>query len=267
MDTLSTSVSSLKVPTLRRNSADLYSSHFNFPNHHLFPTFTKPSSKILNKTNSFIQTKTFNIPTTVPSRNLSLKQSSSRHQTTHTRASSGYAAALVDIAKSNNSLETLERDVIKLSKWLRKVPFVFLEDKEKGYVLKEILSKGKFHKHLVGLLKLLVEKNKVGIVNEVLMEFERIYDQICGTQVVLVSSDVKMEKDKVFGIAKKVQELSGAEKLKVKVSGSGPGYGVAFVRERFTPNVGHADANLDLVDPNAACGPEVAKAITQTSAF
>lgn len=108
-------------------------------------------------------------------------------------------------------------DVIKLSKWLRKDPFLFLEDKEKGYVLKEILSKGKFHKHLVGLLKLLVEKNKVGIVNEVLMEFERIYDEVCGAQIVLVSSDVKMEKDKIFGIAKKVQELSGAEKLKVKV--------------------------------------------------
>lgn len=88
---------------------------------------------------------------------------------------------------------------------------------EKGYVLKEILCKGNFNKHLVGVVKLLVEKNKLGIVDAVLMEFERIYDQLCGTQVVLVSSEVKLEKDKVFGIAKKVHELSGAERMKVKV--------------------------------------------------
>lgn len=90
-------------------------------------------------------------------------------------------------------------------------------NKEKGYVLEEILSKGKFNKHLVGVLKLLVDKNKLGIVDEVLMEFERIYDQLCGTQVILVSSEVKLEKHKVLGIAKKVQELSGAERVKVKV--------------------------------------------------
>lgn len=93
----------------------------------------------------------------------------------------------------------------------------FVGNQEKGYVVKEILSKGNFNKHLVGVVKLLVEKNKLGIVGEVLMEFERIYDQLCGTQVVLVSSEVKMEKDEIFGIAKKVQELSGAERVKVKV--------------------------------------------------
>lgn len=93
----------------------------------------------------------------------------------------------------------------------------FVGNQEKGGVIKEILSKGNFNKHLVGVVKLLVEKSKFGIVNEVLMEFERIYDELCGTQVVLVSSEVKMEKDKVLGIAKKVQQLSGAQRVKVKV--------------------------------------------------
>ena len=209
MDTLSTSASSLTVPNLRRYSADLHhfknpyttssssSPHFSFP---------KPTS-ISNKTNSFTYKKTPNFP--FLSKTPPPKQPFSKHQTVHTRASSGYAAALIDIANCNNSLEKLVKDVRKLSRWLRNDqlrdvmtdPFVGIQ--EKGYVLKEILCKGNFNKHLVGVVKLLVEKNKLGIVDAVLMEFERIYDQLCGTQVVLVSSEVKLEKDKVFGIAKK----------------------------------------------------------------
>ncbi|XP_055830009.1 ATP synthase subunit delta, chloroplastic-like [Solanum dulcamara] len=224
MDTLSSSVSSLTVPNLRRYSADFYhfknpytttssssSPHFNFP---------KPTS-ISNKTNYFTHKKTTNFP--FLSKNAPPKQPFSKHQTPHTRSSSGYAAALIDIANRNNSLEKLDKDVRRLSRWLRNdqlrvvMTDPFVGNQEKRYVLKEILSKGNFNKHLVGVVKLLMEKNKLGIVDEVLMEFERIYDQLCGTQVVLVSSEVKLEKDKVFGIAKKVQQLSGAEKMKVKV--------------------------------------------------
>ncbi|KAK6789921.1 hypothetical protein RDI58_013721 [Solanum bulbocastanum] len=223
MDTLSTSVSSLKVSNLRRYSADFHhfknpyttssssSPHFNFP---------KPTS-ISNKTNSFTHKKTTNFP--FLSKTPSPKQPFSKHQTAHTRASSGYAAALIDIANCNNSLEKLDKDVRRLSRWLRNdhlrvlMTDPFVGNQEKRYALKEILSKGNFNKHLVGVVKLLVEKNELGIVGEVLMEVERIYDQLCGTQVVLVSSEVKLEKDKVFGIAKKVQELSGAERVKVKV--------------------------------------------------
>ncbi|CAN4080468.1 unnamed protein product [Withania somnifera] len=226
MDTLSTSVSSLSVPTLRRYSADFHhfknpyttttssSCHFHFP---------KPTS-ITNKTNSFTHKEITNFP--FLTHNPPLKQHSSskyQYQTSHTRASSGYAAALIDMANSNNTLEKLDKDVRRLSRLLQndylrvlmKDPFV--GNQEKGGVLKEILSKGNFNKQLVGVVKLLVEKSKFGIVNEMLMEFERIYDEICGTQVVLVSSEVKMEKDKVLGIAKKVQQLSGAERVKVKV--------------------------------------------------
>ncbi|KAK4354000.1 hypothetical protein RND71_026194 [Anisodus tanguticus] len=221
MDTLSTSVSSL---TLRRNSADFY--HFKNPYTTSSFNFPKPTSLISNKTNSFTHKKTCNFPTNFQSlsKNPPIKQPSLRHhQTAHTRASSGYATALIDIGKCNNSLENLEKDVRRLSRWLRNehiraiLTDPFVENKDKGGVIKEILSKGNFNKHLVGVMKLLVEKKKLGIVDEVLMEFERIYDQLCGTQVVLISSEVKMEKNEVFGIAKKVQEVSGAEEVKVKV--------------------------------------------------
>jgi len=78
------------------------------------------------------------------------------------------------------------------------------------------VEEGNFHRHVVALLKMLVKRNKVGIVKEVLQEFERIYDELCGTQMVLVSSKNKMGEDELFGIAKSVHQLSGAVRVKVR---------------------------------------------------
>lgn len=89
-------------------------------------------------------------------------------------------------------------------------------EKEKGQVVKELAEKGRFQKHLVALLKMLVEKNRVGIVGEVMEEFERMYDEFCGTKVVLVSSAKKMEEHQLLGIAQSVQKLSGAVNVKVR---------------------------------------------------
>ena len=84
-------------------------------------------------------------------------------------------------------------------------------------IMKQVVEQGNFHRHVVALLKMLLKKSKVGIVQEVLEEFERIYDELCGTQVVLVSSEARMGEDELFGIAKWVQQLSGAVRVRVKV--------------------------------------------------
>lgn len=56
------------------------------------------------------------------------------------------------------------------------------------------------------------------MVSEVLEEFERIYDELSGesTQVVWISSEKKIGEDRLFRIAKRVQELSGAVKVKLR---------------------------------------------------
>lgn len=82
--------------------------------------------------------------------------------------------------------------------------------------MKELAKKGKFNKHLFNLLKMMVEKNKMGIVSEVLEEFERVYDELIGTKLVWVSSEKMIGEDMLFKIATKVQKLSGAVKVKVK---------------------------------------------------
>lgn len=101
-----------------------------------------------------------------------------------------------------------------------------MDDKIKGEVVKEIAVKGKFQKHVVMVVKMLVKKNKVWMVNEVLEEFERIYDELIGNQVVLVSSAEKMSEDQLFGIAKRVQNVTGAMMVKVRhfITGNSPSF-------------------------------------------
>ncbi|KAK9279786.1 hypothetical protein L1049_013468 [Liquidambar formosana] len=221
MDTLSSPVSTFKVPGFHSTSREFH--HFktpstsnNLPPQPHLATTTKPNSfsprttsiSRKNSTSSFLSS----------SETLPLKSS----PIVHIKAASGYAAALLDIAQCNNSLQAVEKDVRRFSKLLRNEQLRavmndnYMGDKEKGQVVRGVAEKGKFQRHLVALLKMLVDKNKVGMVSEVLEEFERIYDELSGTRVVLVSSAAKVEEDQLFGIAKRVQKLSGAMKVKVR---------------------------------------------------
>ncbi|KAK8654467.1 hypothetical protein V6N13_128435 [Hibiscus sabdariffa] len=140
----------------------------------------------------------------------------------HRNPATGYAAALLDIAQCNGSVDSVQHDVQKFARLLRNSQIqALLNDpslgyKEKGEAVKELARKGKFNKHLVSLLKLLVEKNKLEMVSEVLDEFERIYDGLIDTKLVWISSEKMIGEDRLFKIAKRIQEISGAAKVKVK---------------------------------------------------
>lgn len=227
MDTLSTSVSTLKVPSLpstltnrefyqfkttpyyatpTRSQSQPYHHH-----HHAFSTSSTPN--FVPKTKTFSHKSSPSIPFT-PSP-LKPKPSSPIF---HSNPATGYAAALVDVAHKSNSLHTVHNDVQSLLKLLQKGP----------KFQSPAVELGNFRRHVVALLKMLLKKNKMGIVKEVLQEFERIYDEFCGTQMVLVSSKTKMGENELFGIAKSVHQLSGAVRVKVKnlVHQSVPSYAV-----------------------------------------
>ncbi|KAK2989923.1 hypothetical protein RJ640_008890 [Escallonia rubra] len=225
MDALPSSVSSFKVPAISTTSRELYhlkpptaTSHLP-PHPNLSSASTKLPNSISSKSTSFAQNNNFISPFPSSDQTLPLKQSP---LFVHRKPASGYAAALIDAARSNNSLQTLEKDIKRFAKYLRneklrnvmKNPAV--KEKEKGQIVKEVAEQGKFHKYLVVLVKMLVEKNKLGMVGEVLEEFERFYDEMSGTQVVLVSSMAKMEEEQLLGIARRVQKISGALKVKVR---------------------------------------------------
>lgn len=116
-------------------------------------------------------------------------------------------------------------DVQKLLKFLQKLKFQSdsgliadpsTVEKLKGQAVKKVVEQGKFQRHVVALVKMLMKKNKLGIVEEVLEEFERIYDELCGTQVVLVSSEREIEEHELFGIAKSVWKISGDVRVRVR---------------------------------------------------
>ncbi|XP_042475537.1 ATP synthase delta chain, chloroplastic-like [Macadamia integrifolia] len=225
MDTLPTSVSTLKVSGL--NSTTPREFHL-FKPPHISNLATSQSHLLTRKPNSISNKPTsslsFNKDQSSPF--LSSSQSSSPKfpsQVVHRNAASGYAAALLDVARCNNTLEALERDVQRFSRLLRDddlrsaLTNPFMDDKMKGELMvKQVTEKGRFQKHLVMWIKMMVDKNKVGMVGEVLEEFERIYDELSGTHVALVSSTRKMEEDQLVGIAKRVQKLSGSMKVKVR---------------------------------------------------
>ncbi|KAF6136206.1 hypothetical protein GIB67_001615 [Kingdonia uniflora] len=220
METLTTSVSSLKVPGLPSQTA-LRELHLFRPSQ---PTYT--SHQLLNKQKSSISNTHVSSSTSKTTFTSSLQTTpqtaSPKPIVTHRKASTGYAAAMLDIARCNNVLDTIERDVRRFLRMLRNKDLQSLltssvvESKVKGEVVREIAEKGKFQKYLVALVKMLTEKNQAGMVKEVFEEFERIYDELSGTKVVMVSCSKKMEEDQLFGIAKRVQKMSGAMKVKVR---------------------------------------------------
>lgn len=132
----------------------------------------------------------------------------------------------MDIAKRNESLDAVRRDVQRVRKWTRNhhlraaLTDPLVDNKEKGEILKEIAEKGKVHKLLGGVLKILGGKNRAELLSEVLMEFERIYEELCGTaRVVLLSAakneDEDEDEETALEVAKKVHQISGAWKVKV----------------------------------------------------
>ncbi|XP_061372885.1 ATP synthase subunit delta, chloroplastic [Gastrolobium bilobum] len=223
MDTLSSSVSTLKVPTLPPTNREFY--HFKrttyaTPN---CPPNPQPHVSSTSLPNLVPKTKTFSHKSStslaLDTSPLKLKPSSPIF---HRKPATGYAAAVIDVAQSSNSLHMVQKDVQSLLKFIQHVTFQStlvdpsMVEELKGQAMRHVVEQGNFHGHLVGLLKMLLKKNKVGIVQEVLEEFERIYDELCGTQVVLVSSTTKMGEEELFGIAKSVQQLSGAVRVKVR---------------------------------------------------
>ncbi|XP_076920272.1 uncharacterized protein LOC143581337 [Bidens hawaiensis] len=111
--------------------------------------------------------------------------SQSRLHTHRTNAATGYAAALVDAALCSNSLDAIYRDAKRLLKLLNCNEMLkdlmedsFVEESVKGRVIKEVVEKGKLQRQVVAMVKMLVAKNKSGMVVKVMEEFEGIYCQL-----------------------------------------------------------------------------------------
>ncbi|KAJ6328832.1 hypothetical protein OIU77_010505 [Salix suchowensis] len=145
MDTISTPISTLKVPAFFSTPLELQ--HFRTPHvsHQLPPNLsTKPNSSISNRTPSKAQTLPFKNPNSPLISNISHLSSNNSSLHTHRSPVSGYAAALVDIARCKSSLDIVQNDVQKLLKLLQNEQIQavlgspFVGEKEKGRVVQEV---------------------------------------------------------------------------------------------------------------------------------
>ncbi|CAL9232669.1 unnamed protein product [Arabidopsis halleri] len=188
MDTLSASVSSLNLPSLppppqpplrsisRRFKSSANATTSAASTNLSKPTSSSPSSSYSHHKNlNFSRAISFPVPHTKPSR-------VTPPPPVHDKAASGFAAALVSVCQSKNCLGRTQEDVRRLMEFL-----VGEEKKRNKILVNDVVERGKFGKHLKGLVKMLITRGKSGILFDVLMEFQRICNELVTTKLVWVS--------------------------------------------------------------------------------
>ncbi|KAF8090846.1 hypothetical protein N665_0463s0005 [Sinapis alba] len=174
MDTLSASFNLPSLPPLPRRS---FSGRFKPTVDAIATNLSKPpitSSFSHNKNLTFPRGISLPLPHVKPSRTPPSPPPSPPH--VHEKAASGFAAALVSVCQSKNCLGRTQEDVRRL------MAFLVGEDKKrstnKGFLVNDVVERGKFGKHLKGLVKMLVTRGKSGILFDVLTEFERVCNEL-----------------------------------------------------------------------------------------
>eukprot|EP00897_Mesotaenium_endlicherianum_P001535 jgi/Mesen1/1409/ME000130S00488 len=134
----------------------------------------------------------------------------------------GYAAALAELAKSNNALDAVHNDMEAFSNLLNndelssflENPIILVEQKKA--VIKSLVQDGNFNAYTANFLNLLVDKKRIQYAKDVASVFEELYCDATETQVAIVTSAVKLDNAQQALIAKKLQSMTGAKNIKLK---------------------------------------------------
>ncbi|XP_048227319.1 ATP synthase subunit delta, chloroplastic [Ricinus communis] len=139
-------------------------------------------------------------------------------------AAGSYAAALAEVAKSNNTLDSTSADVEKLEK-LFADPAVHdfftspvIDPAKKQQVIDEISKSSELQPHTANFLNILVDAKRIDLVKEIVKEFELVYNRLTDTELAVVTSVVKLESQHLAQIAKQVQKLTGAKNVRIKTA-------------------------------------------------
>lgn len=137
-------------------------------------------------------------------------------------ASGSYASALADVAKSNGTLEQTAADLEKIEQIFKdeEVLKFFADptivDSKKYSVIDEIAKSSDIQPHVVNFLNILVDMKRIDILNDIVKEFEVVYNDLTETELAVVTSVVKLESQHLAQIAKGVQKLTGAKNVRIK---------------------------------------------------
>ncbi|WVZ12345.1 hypothetical protein V8G54_016875 [Vigna mungo] len=135
---------------------------------------------------------------------------------------SSYASALADVASANNTLDVTAADIEKISELFSdpKVSDFFsdptLAVEKKRQLVDEIAESSGFQPHTRNFLYILVDAQRIDLINEIAKEFELVYNKLTETELAVVTSVVKLESQHLAQIAKQVQKLTGAKNVRIK---------------------------------------------------
>ncbi|CAH8351884.1 unnamed protein product [Eruca vesicaria subsp. sativa] len=133
-----------------------------------------------------------------------------------------YATALADLAKANNTLQPTCNDVEKLAKTFSDPTVLNLlvnptvELKKKREVIDLIAESLSLLPHTSNFLNVLIDSNRIDFVNEIMKEFEVVYNKMTKTELVVVKSVVKLEAPHLAQVARLVQRLTGARNVRIR---------------------------------------------------
>ncbi len=132
-----------------------------------------------------------------------------------------YAAALYDIAKSQNKIADFAKDCDLIAttlnnskELLRAVKSPVINQEKKSALLQAVFS-GKVSKQLEDALALLVQKGRAPIIPDVMKEFQAILDEESGIMMAQVESAVELTESEKQAIAKKLESISG-KKIRIE---------------------------------------------------
>ncbi|KAI9169344.1 hypothetical protein LWI28_010984 [Acer negundo] len=88
---------------------------------------------------------------------------------------------------------------------------------EKREVLDNIYKSSVLPTHTSNFFNILVEAKRVDAIKDIVKEFEKVYNEITDTELVLVGSVVKLESEHFTQIVKQVQKLTGVKNVRIKM--------------------------------------------------
>eukprot|EP00244_Chara_vulgaris_P010184 TRINITY_DN459_c0_g2_i2.p1 TRINITY_DN459_c0_g2~~TRINITY_DN459_c0_g2_i2.p1 ORF type:complete len:277 (+),score=62.94 TRINITY_DN459_c0_g2_i2:153-983(+) len=133
-----------------------------------------------------------------------------------------YAAAILEVGQSKGCLDSIHCDMEKLEEVCKEGgmnlflsnPVLSLEKKKE--VLNMIATDLALHPYTKSFMGLLVDQKRSHLLGDVAAEFEGLYCQATGMEVAEVTSAIKLNNPQQARIAKKLQELTGAKKIKLR---------------------------------------------------
>ena len=131
------------------------------------------------------------------------------------------AEALLQVVSENDQTEEMVKEVKQLLSLINESPDVektlsspVLEKDTKKKIIIEIFS-GKINFSLLNFLKLLADRQRIGIVTSILDRFLEIYRENSKIALATVTSAVELTDDQKGLITKKIITIAGTEKLEL----------------------------------------------------